>query len=148
VPERTPDSWREHAERALREAGYHRGGAREAVLGLLADQPCALSAHEIDDRLRGGDRAVGRASVYRVLEQLTELKLVMRVEVGDGIARYEPSRPGGDHHHHVVCDTCGQIEPFEDPDLELAIHRLSSRLRFDVGEHDVVLRGECRACRS
>jgi Fur family ferric uptake transcriptional regulator len=142
------ESWREHAERVLRAAGYHRGGAREAVLGLLGGEACALSAQEIDERLRGGERAVARASVYRVLEQLAELKLVARVELGDGVARYEASRPGGEHHHHVVCDTCGHIEPFEDSDLERAIHSLSSRLRFAVDEHDVVLHGECRGCRS
>jgi Fur family transcriptional regulator, ferric uptake regulator len=141
-------SWRDHARDALRGAGYHRGGARDAVIDLLAGQSCALSAQEIDDRLRSERRAVGRASVYRALEQLAELRLVARVEVGDGIARYEPNHPGGEHHHHVVCERCGRIQAFEDPDLESAIHSLSRRLSFDVGEHDVVLRGECAECRS
>jgi Fur family ferric uptake transcriptional regulator len=148
MPDPAAQTWREHARGVLREAGYHRGSAREAVIELLAGQACALSAQEIDDRLRSGRRAVGRASVYRALEQLAELRLVARVEVGDGVARYEPNHPSGDHHHHVVCDRCGRIQAFEDPDLESAIHSLSRRLSFDVGEHDVVLRGECAECRS
>src|SRR5207344_3486857 len=86
-------SWRDHTHRRLSDAGHRRGGARAAVVELLSHQRCALSAQEIDDQLRSGGRAVGRASVYRALEQLAELKLVVRVDVGDGLARYEPTLP-------------------------------------------------------
>ena len=44
--------------------------------------------------------------------------LVQRVDLGDGGSRYEPILPGGEHHHHAVCDTCGKVTPFEDERLE------------------------------
>ena len=141
------DDWIEHAQERLAQAGFRRGGARRAVIDLLGRQACALTAHEIDDRLRTEGRAVGRASVYRALEQLTALHLVARLEVGQDAARYEPVHPGGEHHHHLVCDRCGRITPFEDRALETAIDRLSHRVRFDVGDHDVVLHGACEKCR-
>jgi len=141
-------SWLDHARSTLQAAGHQHGGAREAVIELLASESCALSAQEIDDRLRAGSRSVGRASVYRSLELLATLKLVQRLDMGDGVARYEAADPGGDHHHHVVCDRCGQIEPFHDPGLERAIERLAGRLSFAVDDHEVVLRGECSACRN
>ena len=81
----------------------------------MAGQDCCASAQEIHDSLRSEGRSVGIASVYRVLEVLSELRLVQRVDVGDGIARFEPALPDGDHHHHVVCDDCGKVEPFSDP---------------------------------
>jgi Fur family ferric uptake transcriptional regulator len=81
-------SWSEHAERRLAEAGFRRGGARAAVIGLLDHQACALSAYDIEDALRGDGRGVARASVYRVLEELVGLGLVTRVEVGQDSARY------------------------------------------------------------
>lgn len=139
--------WSEHALARLQEAGYRRGGARMAVVELLDRQDCALSALEIEDRLRDERRAVGRASIYRTLEQLAELRLVQRLEVGQGTARYEPVQPSGDHHHHMVCDRCGTVVPFEDSGLEQSITRLSARVKFDVAEHDVVLHGACEACR-
>jgi Fur family ferric uptake transcriptional regulator len=139
--------WREHAVATLARAGYRKGGARNAVVELLAAQDCAVSAQEIDERLRTQGRAVGRASVYRILELLTTLRLVQRIDVGQGIARYERHHPDGDHHHHLVCDDCGQVAPFEDPALEQAIARVSRRLSFSVAEHDVVLHGACRDCR-
>jgi Fur family ferric uptake transcriptional regulator len=147
VPDVLADNWIEHAQDRLTQAGFRRGGARRAVIELLGAQTCALTAQEIDERLRTKGRAVGRASVYRALEQLTELHLVARLEVGQDAARYEPVHPSGEHHHHLVCDRCGRITPFEDRALETAIDGLSRRVRFDVGEHDVVLHGVCDKCR-
>ncbi|MBB4665260.1 Fur family transcriptional regulator [Conexibacter arvalis] len=143
----SPVDWQQHTLDTLSAAGHRKGGARNAVVELLAAQDCALSAQEIDDKLRASGRAVGRASVYRILELLTELRLVQRIDVGQGIARYERQEPDGDHHHHLVCDNCGTIEPFEDPSLEQAIEQVSRRLKFAVDEHDVVLHGACSDCR-
>ena len=139
-------TWAEQAARALADAGYRRGGARRAILELMAEQPCALSAVEIERALAGRGREVSRASVYRVMEQLEEVGVVQRVEVGQGLVRYEPTRHGPGHHHHLVCETCGRIEPFTDEGLERAIRRLSERLPLQVSEHEIVLRGACAAC--
>jgi Fur family ferric uptake transcriptional regulator len=139
--------WSERTLRALAASGYRQGGARRAVVDLLAEQRCALTARDIEDALRGRPRAVGRASVYRILEELESLRLVQRVEVGQGMARYERLDPGREHHHHLVCDRCGSVTPFADPVLEDAIERVSERVRFAVDDHEVVLHGSCGACR-
>jgi Fur family ferric uptake transcriptional regulator len=89
---------------------------------------------------------VGRATVYRVLEGLRDVHLVQRLELGREGARYEPARGGADHHHHFVCDTCGDVVPFSDPGLERAIARLANQASFDVSGHDVVLHGACERC--
>jgi len=141
-------TWREHTDDALRTAGFRAGGARAAVLDELSRQDCCASAQEIHESLRRRGRSVGIASVYRVLEVLGELRLAQRIDVGDGIARYEAAQPDGDHHHHVVCDDCGKVEPFSDASLETAIERTSRRLGYSVDAHEVVLRGECGECRS
>jgi Fur family transcriptional regulator, ferric uptake regulator len=140
-------SWAEHARAVLGQAGHRTGGARNAVIDLLAAQRCALSALEIEDRLRTGERQVARASIYRVLELLQERGLVARIELGDATARYELIDPAGGHHHHLLCDSCGSLVPFDDGDLERSIDRLSRRLGFRAHAHDVVLHGDCSACR-
>ena len=140
-------AWAEHAERELRAAGHRASGPRSAVLELLGRQHCVLSAREIADELRGSGRSVGVATVYRTLELLAGMRLVQRLDAGDGSARYEPAMPGGEHHHHhLVCDRCGRVTPFEDPQLERAIDELGRRLDYVVGDHDVILRGKCPAC--
>jgi Fur family ferric uptake transcriptional regulator len=139
--------WADHASDELARAGYRRGGARAAVVDLLARQPCALSALEIEEALRrAGGRPVARASVYRVLDELERLKLVQRIDVGQGIMRYEALRPGGHHHHHLVCDECGEVIPFADDELERTIDRVARRVTFAVAEHEIVLHGCCGDC--
>lgn len=146
-PAAAPPSWTELAEARLREAGHRASAPRSAVLDVIGRQSCVLSAHEIADGLRRRKRRVGIATVYRTLELLEQLKLVQRLDIGDGSARYELAFPGGEHHHHhLVCDRCGRVTPFEDEGLERAISRLAGRLSYRVGEHDVVLRGSCPDC--
>jgi len=139
-------TWSEHALTQLEQAGYRRGGARESVVELLSRQNCCLSAQEIHDGLRKARRRVGIASVYRALETLAELRLVKRVDAGDGIARYEPAAADGNHHHHLVCRDCGKVEAFNDPRLERAIDRVAGGLGYSVEEHEVVLAGVCADC--
>jgi Fur family ferric uptake transcriptional regulator len=142
------EGWAQRASGALAEAGYRRGGARAALIDLLGEQRCALSAAEIEDALKArGGRGVARASIYRILEELEALRMITRVEVGQGLARFEAARQDG-HHHHMVCDACGQVIPFEDPELERSIERLAGRVTFTVAEHDVVLHGACSDCQS
>lgn len=138
--------WTARAIDRLSDAGYRRGGARREVLELMADQHCALSALEIEDRLATGPRRVSRASVYRILEELEAVGLVQRVDVGNNITRYEPVGRGHGHHHHLVCDSCGSLEPFTDEGLERAVRRACERVPLEVSEHEIVLHGTCRSC--
>ncbi len=127
MPTKTDSAWAEHALAALQQAGYRRGGARTAVVEALARHDCAVTALDLDDELRRRKPAVGRASVYRALEQLEQLGLVQRLEVTRGTAGYERVEPGGEHHHHAICRRCGRMVPFEDSSLERAIAKLSER---------------------
>ncbi len=123
-----------------------------AVVELLARQHCCLTAQEIFDQLREDGRGAGIASIYRTLDLLTRTGLVRRVELGPA-ACYEPAHPGGEHHHHVVCDRCGKVSSFEDPALEDAIARLATPpalrcRRARCGAEGLVPRlpvGPCRA---
>jgi Fur family ferric uptake transcriptional regulator len=142
----TSTTWSDHTIAALKDSGHRAGGARAAVIELLGRQDCCLSAQEIFDTLRTAGRRVGIASVYRVLEQLSAMQLVQRVEIGDGVTRYEPVHPDGEHHHHLICDQCGRVLAFEDAPLEKTLAGLSSRIGHQVETHDVVLRGSCADC--
>lgn len=114
---------------------------------MLGRQNCCLSAQEISQELHESGRDVGIASIYRALELLHTIGLVQRVEFGEGVARYEPVAPGGEHHHHAVCDSCGRVTPFEDDLLEKQLERLAGNLKHSMSGHDLVIHGECSRCR-
>jgi Fur family transcriptional regulator, ferric uptake regulator len=139
--------WVGHAQRELEREGYRLSGPRSAVVETLADLGCSVTAKEIADTLHERGQDVGVASIYRTLELLDKLRLTRRVDAAEGVARYEPVEPNGAHHHHIVCDTCGEVVAFEDSGLEKAIERLAGRVDFSIDAHDVTLRGECPSCR-
>ena len=144
----TTQRWSEHALAVLSEHGHRLGGARTAVVEALGRHGGCLDADELVASLRRDGQRVGVASVYRALALLSELGVLQRVPVAGGSARYELVGPGGDHHHHLVCDDCGATASFEDEALERAIGRLSRRTAYAVQAHDVTLHGTCPDCQS
>ena len=147
VSEHLALTWAQQSRAAVRRAGHNRGAAREALIELLADQSCAVSVAEIEAALEQR-RPVGRASVYRALELLQDLKLIIRVDAGDGVVRYERVQDADQHHHHhMLCERCGLLIAFHDDHLEDAIQNLSDRLGFESNGHEVTLRGTCTECR-
>jgi Fur family ferric uptake transcriptional regulator len=142
----TTSPWEEHASATLRRAGYRRGGGRTAVIEALARHRCAVTALDLDEELRRRKPSVGRASIYRALEQLEQLGLARRLEVSRGVSGYERIEPDGDHHHHAICEKCGRMLTFEDPSLERVIGEIGERMGFDATGHEVTIRGRCDRC--
>ena len=140
--------WIGHARATLERDGYRLSGPRSAVVETLDDLGCSVTAKEIADHLHDRGQDVGVASIYRTLELLDRLRLTRRVDAAEGVARYEPLDPSGEHHHHLVCDNCGEVAAFADPQLERAIERLADRVDYAIDAHDVTLRGECPSCRA
>ena len=139
-------TWTDYVHASLMAKGLNRGAARDRIVEILAEQPCALSAIEIEDILRVRGEPTARASIYRVLDLLVEHHLAERVVVGSGQARFERLEWSGDHHHHLLCDRCGELVAFDDPGLEQAIHGLQDRLGVRIDSHDVTLHGACARC--
>ncbi len=80
--------------------------------------------------------------MYRTLSLLVELGIVRRLDLGDG-ARYELAE---DHHHHMICESCGDISEFEECPLDP--ERLpSENADFEVRSHSLEVYGRCAACR-
>ena len=126
-------------DRALGEAGYRSGGARRRVVELLAGESCAVTALEIDRRLEG----VGRASVYRSLEQLEELGLVQRVDLGTDSAGYERVDPGGATTITSSASAAARSRRSATSASRGRSSRSAGQSEFEVSAHEVVLRGEC-----
>jgi Fur family ferric uptake transcriptional regulator len=79
---------------------------RVAVLEVVDANPHA-DTETIFWAVREGLPDVSRQAVYDVLNALTSVGLVRRIQPLGMVARYE-SRVG-DNHHHVVCRSCGII---------------------------------------
>ena len=141
--------WYDRASRALHDAGYRR--AARARWCSSCWTPSRARSRRSRSKTRSatasaGARAVSRASVYRILDELEELGLVARLDVGQATVRFEAMREGSGHHHHLVCDHCGTLTPFTDAELERTIRHVSERVPLAVSEHEIVLHGACDNC--
>jgi Fur family ferric uptake transcriptional regulator len=105
-----------------------------------------VGAQEIHEELSRRGERVGLTSVYRLLEALADKQLVQRIDLGDGLTRFEAVGEFDEHHHYIVCDECGRIEPFVDRRLERVLREVEKGSGYTVAGHDVVLRGACSAC--
>src|SRR5918994_1421285 len=119
----------------MRGGGYKTTPQRVAVLRALAEEQ-----HQTLEEVRARCPEVGLVTVYRALDLFGELGIVRRLDLGDG-ARYELAE---DHHHHTICDSCGDISEFDECPLDL--QRLPNS-GFEPRSHSVEVYGRCAACR-
>ena len=121
----------------MRGSGYKVTPQRVAVLKALASEQ-----HQSLDEIRSRCPGVGMVTVYRTLDLLGSLGLVRRLDLGDG-ARYEIAE---DHHHHMICESCGDISEFEECPLDST--RIPTQNQgFEVRSHSVEVYGVCGSCK-
>ena len=130
------------ADNLLRERALRCTRRRLRILEALRAATRPLTARELHGQL--GEESIDLATVYRTLERFVESSLAHRLHLGDGAARYEMAERS--HHHHLVCTSCGAVEPFEDcrvgplEDLALREHG------FQVASHSLEFFGTCQGC--
>ena len=118
---------------------------RVAVLEVVDANPHA-DTETIFSAVRVGLPDVSRQAVYDVLNALTTVGLVRRIQPLGMVARYE-SRVG-DNHHHVVCRSCGVIADVDCAVGEAPCLAPSHAHGFVIDEAEVVYWGACPACQS
>lgn len=135
----------ERLRAAVRATGGRLTGPTEAVFRFLLEQRRPLSIEEIQAGCRPRRRAPHLVSLYRIARRLEELDFLRRVQLGDGIVRYEPAVQG--HHHHVVCTRCGKITELDVCGMEVIEKYVREVLQFRQISHSLEYKGVCRDCR-
>lgn len=82
-------------------------------------------------------------TVYRTLKLLVSEELVDEVDFGEGRLRYELK---GKHHHHLVCEVCGEVEMVTECLAEKLVERVQQRVGFKIKRHNLEFFGVCRQC--
>jgi len=102
-----------------------------------------VTAQELHHELRRTKGGPGLATVYRTLASLAEAGEIDTFP-RDGEQAFRLC--GDDHHHHLVCQTCGQVEEVEASEVEAWVARVARRRGFRVTGHTADIFGLCRAC--
>ena len=129
---------------ALDRSGYRLTRPRRAVAQLIADRAGHFAASDLITDARVSRLGIGRATIFRTLELLSELGVVERLELPSGEHAYVACEPV--HHHHVVCSRCGRTVEIEDAGLRAVVRQIARRTGFRVDDHRLELFGLCAAC--
>jgi Fur family ferric uptake transcriptional regulator len=131
----------------IRNAGLKVTLPRIKILELLekrSDAERHLTAEEVYKFMLSHGEEIGLATVYRVLTQFEAAGLVKRHHFEGGNSVFELNR--GDHHDHLVCVKCGQVQEFADPVIEERQQEIATQLNFHLTEHSLCLYGVCARC--
>ena len=135
-----------HARATLREKGYRLTPQRNLIWEVLRDSDGHVTADEIAAQVQHKLPDVNVSTVYRTLELLVSLDLVVETRLEGSKCYYEVSPEPT--HHHFVCTQCGAVGHFGDELLAPVHDELGGRQEFAVSEIQVTAFGLCRDCRA
>jgi Fur family ferric uptake transcriptional regulator len=128
----------------LAELGYRHTNTRAAIAQAIASRPSQFTARELVDALE--PKKIGRATVFRALDLLVQLRVLERLHGELHCHSYTYCAPDPEHHHHLVCTSCGQVTSVVAGTVERELRALARQAQFRPQGHHVEIYGQCRAC--
>lgn len=108
-----------------------------------------ITAEELADHLKAQGNPVGKATIYRYLDKLTEEQVVRRFQSGTGLGacfQYIGEDTDCKAHYHLVCSRCSTLFHVECASMDHFFRHLHSDHRFTVDPVKTVLYGLCDQC--
>jgi Fur family transcriptional regulator, ferric uptake regulator len=147
VAEPTGTDLHELIEVRLRRADLRYTAGRRSMVELLTSLGHPVSISDIAHRLP----EIPRSSAYRHLVDLQNAGVVRRIAASDDFARFELAEDLTEHHHHLLCSSCGRvIDVTPTPAFERMVtkvaHELAAQQDFHATSHALDIMGHCSAC--
>ncbi len=142
------DDLHDLVEVRLRRADLRYTSGRRAIVELLASHRHPVSISDIAAELP----EVPRSSAYRHLVDLQVAGLVRRIAASDEFARFELAEDLTEHHHHLLCTSCGRVidvtptQAFERTVAKM-VQELAEQQGFEPSSHALDVIGHCADCR-
>ena len=130
----------------LTKDGHRLTTPRQAIIKMVAPRQDHFSAQEVWEDVKLRYSGIGRATVFRTLDLLTELGVLNRIHTGDGCHRYTVCETT--HHHHLMCVDCGSVLSLEAGGIESQIRKMAAEAGFDLLTHHLELVGRCAECQA
>jgi Fur family transcriptional regulator, ferric uptake regulator len=128
----------------LRSHGYRVTQQRLIVLDAVCDIGGHATTSRISARVKELDPTIDLSTIYRALDVLVEVGLVVVSEMGDEGKVYKIA--GDSAHHHLVCQSCGKILTISTEELYPLLEHLQTKYGFTVRADHLSLPGFCRDC--
>ncbi len=125
-------------EQRCADAGLKMTGPRKVILKVLEEAADHPSVETVYERAKEIDPSISIATVYRTLNMLDEMDIVMRREFNESFSRYDTNM---EHHHHLIDLESGEVIEFQNEALEVLKEKIAAELGYDLIDHRLELYG-------
>lgn len=130
----------------LKSSGYKLTKARRAILEILCQHDAHLTSTEVLEQAAKSKEPIGRASVFRTLELLTELGMIRPTYLRPGAPNYIVMPESG-HHAHIICPQCSRVIEIDECEIDDLLETLGEHHSIEFTGHLLELYGKCNNCR-
>lgn len=117
---------------------------REMILNQVRDFPIHPTADQVYTALKTENPNLSLGTVYRNLNQLSEMGMLLKIRIADGSDRFDGRT---DSHFHMVCDDCKQVYDVELTELDGLNSIISEKYGHELTVVTLNLNGICCECR-
>ena len=128
-------------KKLIKDKGQRFTSQKREILCVLQQKPQTVL--EIYTAVNSKKNSMDKATVYRILTSFLDLGIVNKVQLNDKEARFELSNSG--HHHHLVCEDCGEIEDIQLPE-DILLREVKKKSAFKIKSHSLEFFGTCKHC--
>jgi len=130
----------------LKSSGYKLTNARRAILEILCKHEEHLTSADVLEKAAAGKQPIGRASVFRTLDLLTELSIIRPTYLRPGAPNYIVMPESG-HHAHIICPQCSRVIEIDECEIDSLLEALGEHHEIEISGHLLELYGKCKQCR-
>ena len=123
-----------------------RSEQRDVILDTFLRSERHLSVDDLLQLVQKKRSDIGRTTVYRTLKLLQAAGLAQEL-VLQGQTRFEREYKR-EHHDHFICNSCGAIIEFSNPEIERIQDEIAGEFGFVIQGHRHQIYGLCRRCAS
>ena len=132
---------------ALKESRLKITPGRRAVIELFLERGKYLGPYEVRAALKKRLLRLGLPSVYRILEELKDSGILVKIEHSSRQLYYSLCRKPHLDHHHFICRKCNKVEEVEFCNFREISQFIEKKLNGRVQHHALHIEGLCSACR-
>ena len=115
--------------------------SREAVLMTVYNAKKPITAEQIFEILKSENNKVDLATIYRTLETFKSRRVIKKIDLKKDSFYYEMNDT---HHHHILCNNCGEIEEIELCGVDQILPH--SEKFAVISDHSMEFFGICNLC--
>jgi Fur family transcriptional regulator, ferric uptake regulator len=128
---------------SVRAQGGRATSSRRVLLEVLFLATSHLTAEELAAAVQARTPGVHMSTIYRNLEDLQRLGVVVHTHLGHSAATYQLASLA---HAHFICDNCGATVEAPDELFQGLARAAKTKLGFSIDPHHFAILGRCAGC--